>query len=191
MIGKEAAKSDPSRPANFRSIAALTSCVGKLFTSIMKNRWLEYMLGNNYLDRSVQKAFMTATPRCTGHHSKLGAILCEARKRHRSVTVAWLDLANAYGSVHHSLIKFSLNHYHAPHKFLAVVESLYDGIAGRVISDDWSTPQFTLEKGGDPLSVVIFNTVINTLIDTIKTRTDLGYLHHTTLTFCNMLMIPA
>ena len=74
LIGKEAAEKDPSQPANFRSIA-LTSCVGKLFTSILKNRWLEYMLGNNYLDRSIQKAFMTATPGCTEHHSKLGTIL--------------------------------------------------------------------------------------------------------------------
>ena len=177
LIGKEAAKNDPSQPANFRPIA-LTSCIGKLFTSILKNRWLEFMLGNKYLDRSVQKAFMTATPGCTEHHSKLGAILHEARKRHRSVTTAWLDLANAYGSVHHSLIKFSLNHYYAPPKFSAIVESLYDGIAAEVISDGWSTPLVPLQRGvyqGDPLSVVIFNTVINTLIDTLKTRTDLGY----------------
>ena len=28
---------------------------------------------------------------------------------------------------------------------------------------------------GDPLSVVTFNTVVNTMVDTLKTRTDLGY----------------
>ena len=44
--------------------------------------------------------------------------------------------------------------------------------------DGWSTPLIPLQRGvyqGDPLSVVIFNTVINTLIDTLKTRVDLGY----------------
>ena len=127
LIGKEAAEKDPSQPANFRPIA-LTSCVGKLFTSTLKNRWLEYMLGNKYLDRSIQKSFMTATPGCTEHHSKLGTILHEAKQRHRSVTTAWVDLANAYGSVHHSLIQFSLHHYHASPKFSAVVESFYDGL---------------------------------------------------------------
>ena len=31
------------------------------------------------------------------------------------------------------------------------------------------------QKGGDPLSVVIFDTVMNTLLDTVSLRTDLGY----------------
>ena len=42
----------------------------------------------------------------------------------------------------------------------------------------WVTPTIPLEIGvyqGDPLSVVIFNTVINTLVDTLQTRIDLGY----------------
>ena len=46
------------------------------------------------------------------------------------------------------------------------------------MSDDWETPLIPLEKGvyqGDPLSVVIFNTVMNTLVETIATRSDLGY----------------
>ena len=42
----------------------------------------------------------------------------------------------------------------------------------------WSTPLIPLKIGvyqGDPLSVVIFNTVINTMVEVIKTRPDLGY----------------
>ena len=41
-----------------------------------------------------------------------------------------------------------------------------------------STPVIPIQVGvyqGDPLSVVIFNTVVNTMLDTLKTRTDLGY----------------
>ena len=163
-----------------------------------KGRWREGnggdMLGNKYLDRSIQKAFMTATPGCTEHHSKLGTILHEAKQRHRSVTTAWLDLANAYGSVHHSLIQFSLHHYHASPKFSAVVESLYDGIAAEVMSEGWSTPLIPLQRGvyqGDPLSVVIFNTVINTLIDTI--RRGLIWIHSSQVisTYCSTLTILA
>ena len=45
-------------------------------------------------------------------------------------------------------------------------------------TDKWSTPLTPLQLGvyqGDPLSVVIFNIVINTLVDTLQTRHDLGH----------------
>lgn len=40
------------------------------------------------------------------HHCKLAAILAEASKNHKSLVVFWLDLVNAYSSIHHSLIQF-------------------------------------------------------------------------------------
>ena len=99
------------QPSNFRLIA-LTSCVGKLFTIILKNRQFKFMLSNKYLDGSVQKAFMMATPGCLEHQFKLASIIQDARTKHKSLTVCWLDCGNAYGSVHHSLIDFSLKHCH-------------------------------------------------------------------------------
>ena len=55
LIGKSLARSDPSSPSNFKPIA-LTSCVGKLFSTIVRNRLPKYMLTNKYLDKSIQKA---------------------------------------------------------------------------------------------------------------------------------------
>ena len=49
LIAKGSAKDDPSSPSNFRPIA-LTSCIRKIFTSILKSRWSTYMLENEYLD---------------------------------------------------------------------------------------------------------------------------------------------
>ena len=121
---------------------------------------------------------MPTVPGCTEHHLKLSSILAEAREKHKSVAICWLDLANAYGSVHHSLIQFSLRHYHAPPQFLSVLRALYSGLSAKVITADWKTPVVPLQMGvyqGDPLSVVIFNTVMNTLVDTLTTRIDLGY----------------
>ena len=177
LLGKSSAIDNPSTPTNFRPIA-LTSCIGKFFTSILKNRWLNYMLENGYLDPRVQKAFMTATPGCTEHHSKLASILFEARKKHKSLAVAWLDLANAYGSVHHSLIQFSMKHYHAPPELCSILDALYSDLSATILTQEWTTPSIPLKIGvyqGDPLSVVVFNTVINSLVDTLQTRDDLGY----------------
>ena len=103
LIGNPSATSDPSSPTNFRPIA-LTPCVGKLFSTIIRNRLLKFMLANRYLDRSIQKAFMPATPGCAEHHLKLSTILSDAKQRHRSLAICWVHLANAYGSVHYSLM---------------------------------------------------------------------------------------
>ena len=121
---------------------------------------------------------MPTVPGCTEHHLKLSSVLAEAHSNHKSLAVCWLDLANAYGSVHHSLIDYSLRHYHAPPQFLSAVQSLFSGLNAKVITAEWETPVIPLQKGvyqGDPLSVVIFNTVMCTLIDTVSLRTDLGY----------------
>ena len=177
LIPKGSASEDTTNPVNFRPIA-LTPCIGKLFTTLLRNRWLRYMISNKYLDPSLQKAFMPTVPGCTEHHLKLSSVLSEAHSNHKSLAVCWLDLANAYGSVHHSLIGYSLHHYYASPQFLSTVQSLHTGLNAKVITAEWETPVIPLQKGvyqGDPLSVVIFNTVMNTLIDTVSLRTDLGY----------------
>ena len=177
LIPTSSAVGDPDSPGNFRPIA-LTPCIGKLFTTILRNRWLNHMNSNGYFNRDIQKAFMPTTPGCTEHHSKLAAILSEARRKHKSLAICWLDLANAYGSVHHSLIQFAIQHYHAPPQFQKINASFYSGLAGQILTTNWSTPSIPLKIGvyqGDPLSVVIFNTVPNTLVDTLQTRLDLGY----------------
>ncbi len=58
------------------------------------------------------------------------------------------------------------------------INAFYSGLQAKVVTAEWETPMFPLEIGayqGDPLSVVIFNTVMNTLVDTLQSRADLGY----------------
>ena len=144
LIGKSSATTDATKPNNFRPIA-LTPCIGKIFTTLLRNRWLTYMMTNKYINPSLQKAFMPTVPGCTEHHLKLSAILDEARKRHKVLCVCWLDIANAYGSVHHNLIQFSLQHYHAPPGICAIVKALYSGLQAKVITSEWETPAFPLK----------------------------------------------
>ena len=136
LIGKATADEEPSTPSNFRQIA-LTLCVGKLFTTILRNQWLHYMTANKYFDVSVQKAFLRTIPGCTEHHLKLATILGDARKKHKSLPVCWLNLVNVYGSVHNTLISFVLKHYSAPPQFRAIVQAFYTGLQARVTSGEW------------------------------------------------------
>ena len=177
LIPKKTAQVDPSNPVNFRPIA-LTSCVGKLFSTIMKNRLLSYMLANGFLDRNIQKAFVPSVPGCLEHYAKLATAIHEAHTRHKSLTVCWLDLANAYGSVNHGLIAFSLKHYGVSDPFISLVANFYTGLSASVSTHSWSTSCIPIRKGvfqGDPLSVIIFNTVMNTYIDAVKPHLTSSY----------------
>ena len=170
LIPKAAASADPQLPSNFRPIA-LTSCIGKLYTSLLKNRWLQFMTANNFLDTSAQKAFLPGIPGCLEQYQKLiqsSMMHATSTGHYSSACMCWLDLANAYGSVHHNLIAYSLQHYHAPETFLSTVTDLYTDLSATITSHKWSTKPVPLNIGvyqGDPLSVIIFNTVMSTLTD--------------------------
>ena len=87
--------------------------------------------------------------------------------------VCWLDTAKLYGSDHHSLIKFALQYYHAPAQICSILHLPYSSLEATIITEKWETPFISLRKGvyqGDPLSVVTFNMVMNTLVDIITTR---------------------
>ena len=190
LLGKKKATDNPSDPSNFRPIA-LTSCVSKVFTSLVKKRWLAYMVNNSFLNTATQKAFVDGVPGCSEHHLKLLSILREAQTRRKSVCVSWLDLANAFGSVHHDLITFSLAHYHAPQQMIELVSELYSGLSAVVSTKSWTTAPIHLQLGvyqGDPLSVAIFNTVMNTLVDSITQHCSyLGYKLNSVSSAINLL----
>ena len=121
---------------------------------------------------------MPGVPGCIEQSTKLAAALHEAHVKHRSIAVCWLDLANAYGSVHHDLIHFTLQHYNAPSRLSSIVANLYCGLQALVTSPDWTSKPIPLNTGvyqGDPFSVVIFNTVMCTMADSLKSMEHLGY----------------
>ena len=98
-----------------------------------------------------------------------------ARTAKRSLAVAWLDIANAYGNVHHSVIQFVLQHYHALPELSALLQYWYSGLSSSISTADWVTPAVSLETGvyqGNLLSVMLFLSV--KLSDTLSTRNELG-----------------
>ena len=65
-----------------------------------------------------------------------------------------------------------------PPEFCRLLDSWYTGLSATISSSEWSTASVPLRIGvyqGDPLSVAIFLTVMNTLSDTLCSRKDLGF----------------
>ena len=122
-----------------------------------------HITSNGYIDADIKVILL--------------AIINRARKSKRSLAVVWLDIANAYGSIHHSLIQFALRRYHAPPEFCHLLDTWYTGLSASISTPVWVTPAFTLQIGvyqGDPLSVVIFLTVMAALSDTLTAWMNLG-----------------
>ena len=116
----------------------------------------------------MQKAFQSKISGCKEHQFKLHSVLQDANLNARSLTITWIDLENAYGSVPHKLIVFALNHYQFNPYLVELVNVLYINLTAPVVTPSWSTASFGMEIGvfqGDLLSVSIFNVVINTLVD--------------------------
>ena len=171
LIPKPTAKNNPQDLSCFRLIA-LTSCIGKLYTSILEHRLMRFMNSNKYIDSETQKAFIGGVPGCTEHQYKLWQAILDARRNQRNITVCWLDLANAFGSIHQNLITYALWHYHLPGHFIRTIQSLYSGLTAVISSKEWETRPVHLAKGlfqRDPLSSAIFN-VINLYLDTIASE---------------------
>ena len=56
---------------------------------------------------------------------------------------------------------------------IRLVSNLYDGLTAVISTDKWTTAPIHLQLGvyqGDPLSVIILNIVMNTLVDSITQR---------------------
>ena len=74
--------------------------------------------------------------------------------------------------------QFALHHYNAPLQFTNTISSLYSGLSATITADSWATLPVPLQTGvyqGDPLSVVVFNTIMCTLIDALEPMKHLGY----------------
>ena len=63
----------------------LTPCIGEVYNTIIKDRWLDSMRSNWYFDTSIQKALMPSVPGCIEHYAKLAPAINEAHTHHKSL----------------------------------------------------------------------------------------------------------
>ncbi len=99
-----------------------------------------YLLANNFIEHDIQKGF---TPHISGtleHTAQMAYIINQARIRQRSLIITLLDLKNAFGEVHHNLIKSVLGYHHIPDHIQLIIESLYTQTLKRQSSPQISTP---------------------------------------------------
>ena len=143
LIYKKGPTDDPS---NFRPIT-LQPVWYKVFATIMKRRMYEYLTQNKYLDQDIQKGFWSRLDGVTEHTELLTHIMKDSKRHSRSLVVTLLDLKNAFGEVHHNLIRESLKYHHLPDIFVDLFNSIYSDCSISVSANNQWTDPIGIKKG--------------------------------------------
>lgn len=169
---------DTSDPSEFRPITMLNA-EGRLFFTLMEWRLTTYMTSNGYIDATIQKGFMPKVAGCVEHSETAYRGILDARQYKQDLCISWVDLANAYGSVKHSLIHFALDWYHVPKHYRELIFKYYERLMARVtVPGAALSAWFWFSKGvfqGCTLSTVLFNAAFNTSfahMDAVKPNCD-------------------
>ena len=176
-------------PSNFRPIT-LEPVMLKVLTSLLRNRIFEFVRENRYIETKIQKGFWPGISGTIEHTELLTYLLNHARNKQRSIIVTLVDLKNAFGEIHHNLIRSILKFHHLPDEVISLVEDLYTDYTTSIATKRYLTDPVPVERGvlqGDCLSPLLFNLCVNTLINTIKDEkiSCLGYVNNVSLNPCH------
>ena len=167
---------------NFRPIS-LESVLLKIFTSCLRDSIFSFLLQNNLIEQKIQKGFTHGVSGVLEHTSMMAYLINKARLKQRSVIITLLDLKNAFGEVHHNLIKSVLTYHHVPEAIQYLGTNLYTNFHSYIISDHFSTPAIPFKRGvllGDFLCSLLFYLCFNTFMQFVKQEkyNQLGFSPH-------------
>merc|ERR1712228_8652 len=101
-------------------------------------------------------------------------LIREAKKEKKNLVITWLDIANAYGSIPHSLIIEALKEAHIPDDLVNLIEDYYKDVRIRFTTKEFVTDWQKVEKGiitGCTLSVVLFSLAMTWVVASVKKET--------------------
>ncbi|GFT34818.1 retrovirus-related Pol polyprotein from type-1 retrotransposable element R2, partial [Nephila pilipes] len=106
---------------------------------------------------------------CAEHNFLLEQAIGQARRAHKDISMTWLDLENAFGSVPHSFILGAIERAGVPESTAALVSALYTGSTSTIrVESGWTDP-IPMRAGvrqGCPLSSILFNLTLEQILRT-------------------------
>ncbi|GFQ89968.1 retrovirus-related Pol polyprotein from type-1 retrotransposable element R2 [Trichonephila clavata] len=105
------------------------------------------------------------------HNFLLSEHLETARRDKCERFVAWLDIANAFGSIPHGVILSALRNCGVDQDFARLVQNIYTEAATQVLTNDGPTLPIHLRSGvkqGCPLSGILFNLSIDVVLQEVQ-----------------------
>lgn len=160
-------KSSYDEMSSWRPIAVANSSY-KLFTSILSDRLYKWVCEQKILHPGQKGG--TEYEGCIDHNAVLNAIFERANSRshnQRNVSIAWLDIRNAFGSVPHQYLWQCLHAIGVGDDFVGVLKELYQNTVTFFKCGTIVTPEIPVNVGvkqGCPISMLLFAIAINPLL---------------------------
>ena len=124
----------------------LTSCVSKLFHRVLADKIGAY-LTNRFINPDIQKAFLKGINGCIEHNQLLQEVIAFSKSKKKTLHVTFFDLADAFGSISHTLISHSMKRFKLPVNTIRYVEALYSRLNGSVRGPGWTSEEFEFKRG--------------------------------------------
>ena len=107
---------------------ALLNVEGKLFFSLVSKNQEAHLIHK-------QEIYKQLFQLCWEHLSMVWHAPKEARAQKTNLSIIWLNIANAYGSIPHKLIFFTLDRYGVSPQWIRLIETYFKGIFNESFSE--------------------------------------------------------
>ena len=115
----------------------------------------------------------------------------QARRNKKKLSVAWLDIHNAFRSVPHNTIRTTLRQIGAPADLISLIMNAYTGATTVIKTPNGNTSAIPIQAGvkqGCPLSPILFNLCIEVILRKVKSAASKlksgPCIHYGTLVSC-------
>ena len=148
-------------PTSYRGIS-ISSCLGKIFTIIMKNRFIKF-LELNKLINNCQIGF-TSGKRTTDHIFVLKTIMDMAKSKKKPLYLCFVDLKSAFDTVWRNGLLYKMINMGFSEKIVSLLRDIFSKTSTCVRTSEGFTEKFHSTVGtrqGCNLSPILFNIFIN------------------------------
>ena len=164
VIHKKGSREDPG---NYRPICGLP-ILYKLFATVLYAR----LAPGLHKVQPPDQAGFRPNHRCEDHLTVYRVLEQRCREWGVPLYLSTIDFTKAFDSIKHSSIWKSLRHYGVKPAYVRLLQRLYSQQEGTVLTDKESVG-FPIKKGtkqGDPLSSLLFNTVLQYSLESNLTK---------------------
>ncbi|KAL8582146.1 hypothetical protein ACOMHN_004065 [Nucella lapillus] len=171
-------KKDLNLSGNWRPLT-ISSILLRLYSKVLAKRLTAAVPLN-----LIQRGFIPA-PGVSENTQLLARVIKQAKARKGELAVAFLDLAKAFDTVLHDLVRKGMQRFGVPDFLVNVVADMYEGAKTTFTVKGGQTEPITIGSGvkqGDPLSPILFDMALDPLLCLLKTEGEPWKIGRTNLT---------